>query len=111
MACTCTTGGAISGYCAIGRPRMEASPAMTMKMDRTAAKIGRSMKKRENMRPSLFRSGLGGGRGCGRGALRNLNRRTRADAHQPIDDDLVAGLQSFANHPALRTRQVHPLAS
>jgi len=43
-----TTGGAISGYCAIGRRCIAARPAITMKSDRTAAKIGRSMKSREN---------------------------------------------------------------
>jgi hypothetical protein len=49
MARTVTTGGAISGYWAMGRMRIAARPAMTMKMDSTAARIGRSMKKRENM--------------------------------------------------------------
>src|SRR6266853_1467621 len=44
-----TTGGAISGYWAIGRLRIAARPAITMKIESTAAKIGRSMKKRENM--------------------------------------------------------------
>src|SRR4249920_1242974 len=49
MAVTLTTGGAISGYCAIGNERVADRPAITMKMASTAAKIGRSMKKRENM--------------------------------------------------------------
>ena len=44
----CTTGGAISGYCAIGSARIAARPASTMKIESTAAKIGRSMKKRES---------------------------------------------------------------
>ena len=48
-AVTVTTGGAISGYCAIGRFRIAARPAMTIKTERTAAKIGRSMKNLENM--------------------------------------------------------------
>src|SRR3989441_7801379 len=38
-ACTVTTGGAISGYCAIGRLRIAARPASTMKMETTAAKM------------------------------------------------------------------------
>ena len=42
---TCTLGGAISGYCAIGRPMRAIVPISTMRMDRTDAKIGRSMKK------------------------------------------------------------------
>jgi hypothetical protein len=49
MAVTVTTGGEISGYCAIGSTRIAARPARMMKIDRTAAKIGRSMKKRENI--------------------------------------------------------------
>src|SRR2546427_10611192 len=53
-ACTVTTGGAISGYCAIGRLRIAARPAITMKTERTAAKMGRSMKRRENIVGSLF---------------------------------------------------------
>src|SRR5437773_12362716 len=42
-----TTGGAISGYCAIGRLRIADRPASTRNTEITAAKIGRSMKKRE----------------------------------------------------------------
>src|SRR5436190_6516929 len=49
-ACTVTTGGAISGYCATGSARMDASPAMMKNVAITAAKMGRSMKKRENMK-------------------------------------------------------------
>src|ERR1043165_7887974 len=48
-ACTVTTGGAISGYCAIGKERIAARPASTMKVEMTAANSGRSMKKRENI--------------------------------------------------------------
>jgi hypothetical protein len=55
---TCTTGGAISGYCAIGSTRIAAIPASAMKSEMTTAKIGRSMKKRENMMVGyLFFSG------------------------------------------------------
>src|SRR6185295_11550740 len=54
VALTVTTGGAISGYCAIGRLRIADRPASTRNVEITAAKIGRSMKKRENM----------GGRSC-----------------------------------------------
>ena len=58
-ACTVTTGGAISGYCAIGSVRIAARPASTRNMEITAAKIGRSMKKRENMEVSSVRYALG----------------------------------------------------
>ena len=40
-----TVGGAISGYSAIGSVRCAMAPTMRMMIDRTAAKIGRSMKK------------------------------------------------------------------
>ena len=48
-AVTCTTGGAISGYCAMGRARMAAKPANTITIEITNAKIGLSIKNRENM--------------------------------------------------------------
>src|SRR5262245_16947694 len=58
MARTVTTGGAISGYWAIGSTRIAARPAITMKIESTAAKIGRSMKKREIMVvPDFYRWG------------------------------------------------------
>ncbi len=40
-----TVGGAISGYSAIGSVRCAMAPMMRMMIDRTEAKIGRSMKK------------------------------------------------------------------
>ena len=49
MARTVTTGGAISGYCAIGKLFIAAKPAMTMKIESTAAKMGLLMKNFENM--------------------------------------------------------------
>src|SRR5881275_3588212 len=63
-ACTVTTGGAISGYCAIGSERIEASPARTMKVEMTAAKRGRSMKNRENMDALPGAYFLPAGAGC-----------------------------------------------
>ena len=42
-----TVGGAISGYSDIGNARSTNAPAMVMMIARTAAKIGRSMKKWE----------------------------------------------------------------
>ena len=44
---TLMTGGAISGYCAIGRRMNETPPRRMKTIDSTEAKIGRSMKKRE----------------------------------------------------------------
>src|SRR5436190_127476 len=45
---TSTVGGVISGYCATGKFISAMAPASVTTMDSTAAKIGRSMKKREN---------------------------------------------------------------
>ena len=42
---TLMTGGTISGYCAIGRRENATAPMITMTMETTEAKIGRSMKK------------------------------------------------------------------
>ena len=44
---TLMIGGAISGYCAIGRRMNDTPPRMMKMIDSTEAKIGRSMKKRE----------------------------------------------------------------
>src|SRR5712691_5751838 len=44
---TTTVGGAISGYCAMGSWNTAIPPTSTMTMERTAAKIGRRMKKWE----------------------------------------------------------------
>ena len=44
---TCT--GVIVGYCWTGSTTIDTSPAMQSRIETTAAKIGRSMKKRENM--------------------------------------------------------------
>src|SRR5438270_455962 len=45
---TLTVGGAIGGYIAIGSDQRARPPASVIAIDRTVAKIGRSMKKREN---------------------------------------------------------------
>src|ERR1700722_12886572 len=44
---TLMIGGAISGYCAIGRRENDTPPRITKTIETTAAKIGRSMKKCE----------------------------------------------------------------
>ena len=44
---TLMTGGAISGYCATGRRVNATAPRITITIETTAAKIGRSMKKCE----------------------------------------------------------------
>src|SRR5215212_5837685 len=47
VAVTLTVGGAISGYSETGRPNWAMPPTIRMMIDRTEAKIGRSMKKWE----------------------------------------------------------------
>src|SRR4051812_13949512 len=49
-AVTSIVGGVISGYWATGSEVTDTPPASTSRMDRTEAKIGRSMKKRVNIR-------------------------------------------------------------
>src|SRR6266481_3402903 len=54
---TATAGGVIGGYCAMGRANSAIRPGRVMNMDSTAAKIGRSMKKREIMQVQKIRTG------------------------------------------------------
>ena len=46
---TCTDGGTTSGYWLIGSRHMAMAPTRKTMIDSTAAKIGRSMKKRANL--------------------------------------------------------------
>src|SRR5690242_1485212 len=85
-----TVGGTTSGYCAIGSPFSATSPMMTMTMESTVAKIGRSTKKRANMtrclrrgrrlrsRPRRLRSHVD---------LLRRDRRARARALDAVHDD------------------------
>src|SRR5262245_36361264 len=99
---------------------MPARPAITMKIESTAAKIGRSMKKREIIAASLLLGlrrrflgrglavGLavlaggtlagsalaGGALGCSRGVPdlnRSAGRPHQLELHDPVDDDALAG--------------------
>src|SRR3974390_2391621 len=88
-----TVGGAISGYSETGRARCTIAPAMVRRIDSTAAKIGRSMKKWER------RMGLLGRRFV---LLRldfpGLGRNRRARPHERVgeagDHDTVGRLQA-----------------
>src|SRR4051812_5004820 len=82
---TRTSGGAMSGYCAKGSRVTATAPTITMTIDTTAAKIGRSMKKCE--RRILVDLGLCGGRRRALAVRRDLGARTRAD--ETVDDDVV----------------------
>src|SRR5512136_2454945 len=55
VADTVTWTGVIVGYCSTGRRNIETPPAMTMTRETTVAKMGCSMKNRENMQNTLHR--------------------------------------------------------
>src|SRR4051794_30349301 len=93
-----TVGGAMSGYCAIGKIALATKPAITMMIAMTPASTGRSMKNFENMSV-----GRGGGY---RLRVRLLFRlRDNGDAgiqlHQVVEDHGVAVLESLADDPVL----------
>src|SRR5579884_3544959 len=90
-----TCGGAMSGYCSIGRLRMLKAPASMMTMAMTQAKTGRSMKMREIMPRSAPRAGVGARLVLG-------DRLRRARRHRP---HLLAGLdavEALGDHPLAR---------
>src|SRR3954470_5876873 len=74
---------------------MAARPASMMKIDSTAAKIGRSMKKRENMLLLLRRRFAF----AFRLLLGNLHRSTGPELHEPVHDHFFARLQAVQHHP------------
>src|SRR5262249_9840120 len=120
-------GGVMGGYWASGSVDREMAPARVMTMDSTAAKIGRSMKKRD-MRPALLLRLLLARRRR-RPALRDGRRRrdarprrrhrhgphvgphlhVLADALQAVDDHLVAGRQPLLDHaqPVVQRADLH----
>src|SRR5688572_24370191 len=93
-----TVGGAMSGYCEIGRIALATSPAITMTMAMTPASTGRSMKNFENM--SVGRRGGTGGRLIGRCPLRH-HSGARLQLHEVVEDHRVALVQPLANDPVL----------
>src|SRR6218665_3876201 len=103
---TTTDGGTTSGYSEIGSLKIAISPPRKMRMDSTAAKIGRATKNLEKfMRGLLVCLVLLGGRDGHtrrrRRHHRHLLRRDRgAGAHalQAVDDDAFARLQAGAGH-------------
>src|SRR6266446_2974965 len=100
---TLMVGGAISGYCAIGRREYATPPTIKNTTETTAAKIGRSMKKCEMRirRRSVGLAGRFGGRHARlRGCRLLLGRHLLplAYPHQAIDDDAVAGREAVLDH-------------
>src|SRR4051812_49370150 len=124
---TCTVGGVISGYWAIGRENTAARPARAMTIEMTQAKTGRSMKKRANTGCLLsgFRLGAGGNRGlrvvrsrggaaAGPRGYRHVHQFRFDDgpgSHplQAVDDDPLAGLQPVLDgaQPVVDRPQFH----
>src|SRR5207247_8068248 len=111
-------GGVIWGYWATGSEIPATAPARVMTIDNTEAKIGRSIKKCENMpvalRPSvgpgrrlrrffpLVRAqqpGQGGSRRLGWALQLGLNFRTSPDALHAVDDHALAWRKAFLDHP------------
>ena len=82
---TCTMGGTISGYCAMGSPGIATSPSITMTMENTIATIGRLTKNvamatvplpLERRRRPVGRPAVAGGGGAGFGVT-TVPSRTR----------------------------------
>src|SRR5256885_6119625 len=101
LALTTTVGGTISGNCAIGSWKMASPPTMTMTIDRTAAKIGRSIKKWENFigasGPRLLLRGGGGVGGLGPAlASGRFHLGARPNRHQAVNHHPIIGLNSLA---------------
>src|SRR5262245_7331069 len=95
-------GGTTSGYCAIGSLITATPPMIRMTIERTVAKMGRSMKKRENIPASLrvlgLRGRLGGLRarlplvGLGQHGLRfGIHGGARPRALDAVHDHQVLG--------------------
>src|SRR6202042_1631288 len=110
---TTTVGGTISGYSLIGRLGIASKPATVIKMARTVAKIGRSMKNEEIFIAWALRCGRPAGR-CRRRvgphvyALRR-NRDSRVHALRAVHDDHIAGLEALAHdaHAVNHATELH----
>src|SRR6185295_6884157 len=76
---TTMVGGTTSGYCATGSSNHATTPRMIVTIESTAAKIGRSMKKRAST--SAVPGGRGGGRGRG-GRLGGLDGHVLGRDHE-----------------------------
>src|SRR5262249_52068988 len=88
---TVITGGAISGYWAMGSFTIAASPAITRRIEMTMAKIGLWMQNFEIMALLL-------GRGA-RGDFHNLQRHAWLNLYGAIDHNSLTTLQSFVDKP------------
>src|SRR5262245_52097922 len=107
-----TVGGAISGYCATGNVGYATTPKITINVDTTAAKIGRSMKKcgKRMAAPLLLFRRLCGRRsterrrrwrGIHRARLqlheRRLHRCARLQLREPVEHYAIRGDEARAH--------------
>src|SRR3954470_4427820 len=99
MALTTTAGGAMVGYCSMGRLKAAMPPASMMTMARTQAKTGRSMKNFD--KPMLFLRLiiLSAGLGVVRGHHLRHHRHVGLHLLQALHDDAVAGFQAVQHLP------------
>src|ERR1700692_2912524 len=87
---TLMIGGAISGYCAIGKRENDTPPRITNTIETTAAKIGRAMKKCERRIYSKVPiTEAGRPASTGFGLVRALGRGRRSAV--PLHRDLLTG--------------------
>src|SRR4051812_42091249 len=87
MALTTTAGGAMVGYCSMGRLKAAMPPASMMTMARTQANTGRSMKNFD--KPILFLR------------FHHLRHHRHVGLHllQALHDHVVAGLEAIQHLP------------
>src|SRR5690349_22559554 len=107
MARTTTEGGTTSGYSLIGSVSIAMRPAMKITIESTAAKIGRSMKKRDRRMVLALRDGRVGRVLHGHHLGRHLDARPHP--HQAVHDDLLAGLEPRAHDPKTVVREAAEL--
>src|SRR5438046_5824329 len=90
-----TVGGTTSGYCAIGSCCRATRPMITMTIERTVAKIGRSTKKRANISSSL--RGRLGGRPRAHADFLRRHGPARSRALDPVHDHPFAGCEAVGH--------------
>src|ERR1700729_424962 len=95
-------GGAMLGYCAIGRVLMASAPPSMMTMARTHANIGRSIKKSDTslLLRLLRRTGRRRFELIGRHFM-GVDHASRAHRLDADHDDLVAGRYAGAHQPLI----------
>src|SRR5258706_5565758 len=107
-----TAGGAMIGYCEIGRRVIDMMPAMLMISAMTQATIGRSMKKRDSDMGGVPSAGRGcrsrrGGRRWRAARFAGLHRHSRLHLLQALDDQAVARVQAVLHEPLIAHRARH----